>query len=336
MNGIKLTPFSLFFFMSIAVAHGVDELSSGGAISLGPRSFLEMEADEKYWTDERMAAAQPLPMPVISSEEFSRIDAEARFKSSLGKNEKRIVILPSSPVDEAVGDEFLPAIKTQVGVPEEADVNQRPFWNAGKLFFKDPDGKDSNCTAEFVGSNQILMTAAHCLNDGKGNWNTNIVFSPRYRGKDRFKVSGTSCTVVPAIWNGKNYQKDYGFVVANRLGPGWLGLKTGIPYSSWTAIGYPKNYGNAQYLQRVDGFKAPHDPMIIGAIVGMQNNPMQYGASGGAWIGDLNTGGQAGGNYAIGLNSFIMNNRPYIMYGPYFDNDFISIYNQVKQLCNLK
>ncbi|ALR03248.1 hypothetical protein OY18_13225 (plasmid) [Xylella fastidiosa] len=296
-----------------------------------------MEAAENYWTEDRMRAAKPIPMPMISQDELSRMEAETKFRSSLpiDKKQKSIVIEASPDVNEGHGDNSLPGMKTTAGVPEEADVNHRPFWNAGKLYFIDPDShQDYACTAEFVTSNRVLMTAGHCLMNLNGHWYTNIVFAPRFREKERFKISGTSCKSVPDnlinVNKDYNYDKDYGFIVAYRKGPGWFGLKTNIPYNNWTAIGYPKNYYDGKYLLRVEGSKNS----VHNSIVEMKNNPMGHGSSGGAWIGELNTTDQVRGNYAIGLNSFYSGSNS--ISGPYFDNSVLNILNKVKSDCYIK
>ncbi len=286
-----------------------------------------------------MRAAKPMPMPIVSTEELSKMEAEARFESAMRNNRKgkqQALVIESSSVEwkaERERDSF-PSINASAvdGVPEGADVNQRPFWDAGRLYFTSQKG-DFFCTAEFVGSNQVLMAAAHCLMDDEGHWNTNFVFDPRYRGKQRFKTSGTGCKAVPSKYitqAGVNNAADYGFITAFRPGPGWLGLKTEIPYDHWTAIGYPENYGDTRYLQQVNGSKGSFDK---NSAVLMLNNPMGPGSSGGAWIAELNASDHPGGNYAIGLNGVIINNG---LYGPYFDQITFTVFNTVKKLCNIQ
>ena len=104
-----------------------------------------------------------------------------------------------------------------------------------------------------------------------------------------------------------------------------MGLRTGIPYSSWTSIGYPGNYGNAQYMYQVIGTKGT----VSNNIVQMVGNPMGHGSSGGAWIGDLSTSYNPNANFAIGLNSFGHKGEPNNMYGPLFDGNTFNLYQYV-------
>ena len=60
--------------------------------------------------------------------------------------------------------------------------------------------------------------------------------------------------------------------------------------------------------------------------VQMLDNPFKHGASGGAWIGELTTS-HVGGNYAIGLNSFILASQPDKMWSPLFDSKFVDLYH---------
>ena len=60
---------------------------------------------------------------------------------------------------------------------------------------------------------------------------------------------------------------------------------------------------------------------------------MAGGSSGGAWIGDLTTP-HAGGNYAIGLNSFHITDEPDNEWSLYFDSSVIKLYNYASGLEN--
>lgn len=198
---------------------------------------------------------------------------------------KKTLVIESSPGDGS------PIPKGVKGVVEEADVDQYPFSNAGILYFTEANGVDNACTAEFVGSNRVLMTAAHCLVDDNGKWYKNIVFHPRSRGKNRIEILKTACKGVPdgaVTQTGRDLRKDYGFITTYKKNPSWLGLRSGVPYTEWAAIGYPINYGNALYLQRVYGFKGTTFSGVSDGIVEMKDNPMENGSSGGAWIGKLN------------------------------------------------
>ena len=280
---------------------------------------------EEYWTEERMENAIPVPNPEISEEEFQRLINTPQEEESKSQEESKSV--ESSFVGESK------VIVDTAGVPTRANVHERPFWNGGKFFFTKPDGGNYVCSAEFVGSNRVIMTAAHCLRSkDTGEWYSNFLFRRAYENGGGQKV-GWECAVLWSDWfvgsgNPSNRKRDYGFLYADRdSGAGWLGLRTHIPYSTWTAIGYPSNYGSNKYMYKVDGSKGT----VGNGIVEMKDNPMRSGNSGGAWIGDLTTS-HVSGNYAIGLNSFHRSD-PTSEFGPYFDSNTFRLFEFAKNQC---
>lgn len=280
---------------------------------------------EEYWTEERMENAIPMPNPEISEEEFQRLINTPQEEESKSQEESKSV--ESSFVGESE------VIVYTAGVPTRANVNERPFWNGGKFFFTKPDGGNYVCSAEFVGSNRVIMTAAHCLRSkDTGEWYSNFLFRRAYENGGGQAV-GWKCAALWSDWfvgsdKPYNWKRDYGFLYADRdSGAGWLGLRTHIPYSTWTAIGYPSNYGSNKYMYKVDGSKGT----VGNGIVEMKDNPMRSGNSGGAWIGDLTTP-HVGGNYAIGLNSF-HGSDPTSEFGPYFDSNTFRLFEFAKNQC---
>lgn len=264
-------------------------------------------ASDDYWTEERMANAVQMPLPELTQEDFSK------FKYFPPKDQEAKVIEPFAGDNANASDAEL----TADGTVTQADVSTRPFWNGGKLFFTTPDG-DASCTAQFVGSNRVLMTAAHCVMDATtGKWYTNFNFKRAYNNGGGQSV-GWECMSVKSAWhdnNQANYPYDYAFIYTDtNSGAGWLGFRTGIPYSNWTSIGYPINFYCGKRMGRVSGSKGSTGT----GVVQMNNNPMYKGASGGAWIGDLNTPSSSG-NYAIGLNSYATSDVT-SLWGPIFDS----------------
>ncbi|ALQ96757.1 hypothetical protein B9J09_04500 [Xylella fastidiosa subsp. pauca] len=344
MNNVRLASL-LLFLIPVAFAHsGVNNQDSmQGFIIDTPSKLSTQESAENYWTEERMRAAKP-KSAALSEEEVLRMEPETGIENYIRNQKQRTkesIIKSSTEMD---WDDYFPIISSVKGVPEEANVDHYPFRNAGRIYATD-FLVDSVCTAQFVGSNQVLMTAAHCLIDEDGNWLSNIVFSPRFRGKDRFKTLKIDCKGVPtdAIVNGeRNLGKDYGFVTTYEKGIGSFGLKSNAPGSNLTAIGYPINYGKALYLQKVNGSRGKifnykdSKGRVISKVVQMLDNPMRDGSSGGAWIDNLNTRSRGGGNYVVGLNSYYLSKEPTIIYSPYFDEKVFELLNKVKHSCHIQ
>ena len=84
-------------------------------------------------------------------------------------------------------------------IPNPADW--RPFRNTGKLLFRTAEGEITWCRAEFVGSERVLMTAAHCVYDfERRSLSTNFTFLQAYRDgsdSDRFGIECLAMSFMP-------------------------------------------------------------------------------------------------------------------------------------------
>jgi V8-like Glu-specific endopeptidase len=265
-----------------------------------------VEAD----TPERLRAIRPLPMPILKKEDLER-------RMSAGDAE------------EGVEFGFAPAVLPVAGVPQRANVHEPPFQSAGKLFFEVSPGRESSCTAQFVSDLNVILTAAHCVRDGRtGQWYTNFRFYRAYADGGGQAVT-TRCAGVKAEWlNGPNFAYDYAFLRTNESSNGGsMGLRGPVFPASFTAIGYPANIDHSRFMLRVAGSFAGSR----NGIMAMAGNPMREGSSGGAWIDDLSTTGA--GNYAISVNSFGVDTEPGIVYGPVFTDETADLYLYVRNDC---
>ncbi len=261
---------------------------------------------DQYWTKERIQGAAPVPLPAVSEDELGAL-----------------IQGPATP-----GPHFAPSSEAvTAGAAYPVNVDQRPYWNAGKLFFTTDDGQDMMGSAAFVGTNRVLMTAGHCVrNSSNGNWFRNFLFIRAGTGHwygwtgQRVGINRIGCYY---MWIGRNFKYDYAFCAASSdSGAGWLGLATDIPYSTFTSLGYPSNYDSANSMYAADGSKTT----ISGGIVRMSGNPMGPGCSGGPWVGNLSHDFDPNANIACGLNSFRYDSDPEAMYGPYFDAETWHLY----------
>ncbi len=122
----------------------------------------------------------------------------------------------------------------------------------GALFVRDSSG-DHFCTASVVTSpgRDLLITAAHCINGGKGSagYRSDIVFIPDYRdGQEPFGVWTPAILLVAPQWaDSSNPAYDVGFVVLKQhddenieqvLGANRLGTDLGYQYLVHVT-GYP-------------------------------------------------------------------------------------------------
>ena len=288
----------------------------------GPGPAMEKSAP---LTKEEIEKAIPMPSPEVTPEELKQMIERNLEKAPKQREEKQIVIPPSDASDAATTY----GVPTKVSDPED----KRPFWNVGKLYFKDDAGTTYSCTAQFVASKRVLMTAAHCVYDATNKkWYKNFEFRRAYDNGGGQSVGVKCITMYKAYYDpSKNRAYDYAFAYTDTdSGAGYLGFKTGIPYSTLVAVGYPQNYGSAKYMYQVTGSKGA----ISGGIVTMNGNPMRHGNSGGAWIGDLSSSFDPSANMAVGLNSFHLSGNTTDENGPYFDTNTYNLLQRAKNQCN--
>jgi hypothetical protein len=290
-------------------------LGAPGVYGQGTKSCVQTGAQIlPIDTPESLRAVKPLPLPELSREAFERL--LRRF--IVMRHDSRDFVIPSGRAKTP---------DSPPGTPVQADVDENPFEDAGRLFTS-----AGACSAAFVGSSNVLLTAAHCVRNGKsGDWFWSFRFYRAYANGGGQGVS-TTCICTWSDWpnqTGGDHAFDYAFIQTNQPSEtGWLGIQSGIPYPEWTSVGYPADYGNGLYMYKVLGWKGT----IQRNIVQMRGNPMGVGISGGPWIGHLTTSG-TGGNYAIGVNSFRPIDEPNNVYGPYFDSSVTELYQYVANGC---
>jgi len=271
-----------------------------------------------YWTTERLRNATPFPMPVITQQEHEEI-----LKGRVPNKRESKRIRSSEP-------RFSAPKSSEPSSSEPSQVNPAdwPYRQGGKLHFTDPaTNRDYTCTAQFVGSVNIVMTAAHCVyNADGGYWYKNHVFKRGYDNGGGQKVNLTCMRIYAEYTTGNKetrHKYDYAFLYTHEAsGASYYGLLTDTNYDSWRSIGYPSNYGHAKYMYSVVGTKGK----VGKGVVEMLGNPMGHGSSGGAWL--VFIPGASNEYYAIGLNSYQDDRQPENTFGPYFDNDTYQLYSR--------
>ena len=127
------------------------------------------------------------------------------------------------------------------GQSSPANVAVLPHSMVGKLFFM-VGTSPGYCTAQLIGDDDIVLTAAHCVRDkNNGTFYSKFSFIPGYRdGTDRF--SAVSCVGTWSTFHSPpNYAVDYAFGKLKSPLKGGLGLKSGLPATEWISVGYPFN-----------------------------------------------------------------------------------------------
>lgn len=308
-------------------------------VGSGPeRKSAEAAAEEEYWTPERRAAARPVSLAPPSREEMASRPEQAGTPEA-GQSGH----LPSSPPSgdtRESGD-------TAEREPEQPDLAKGgnsvswplsyPYTTCGKLYFSQ-GGQDYAGSASVVAPN-ILLTAGHCVFGG-GAWSQNVTFYPSYPSRGSADPAYRFSYSYEAAWtawtqNG-NRAYDYGMIwVDNAPGQllGWLGLLWNASTSgrTWDAVGYPATPNPPFSGQAMDEAVGTFASSTVSGVIGLDNDNMEHGSSGGPWITDFNGSPR---EYANGLQSFHINDGDFTEYGPYFTADVKGLYDWISNSAN--
>lgn len=213
-------------------------------------STQTVQQAEEFWTDERMAAAQPVPDWVIE-QNIERAKASVN-DPAVAQTELLAVGSPyvSSPVLPGTGGHGSAAVYYQVpggsgttpnfsypfaynsGLVAPSFYGFYPWRVNGKIFFTNSDYGPGTfvCSGTIVtsganGNRNLVLTAAHCVHSGgvngtEGTFSDNVVFHPGYRDGASPQGAWPSATMwVKSNWaTHTNMRQDYAFIEVQELG----------------------------------------------------------------------------------------------------------------------
>ncbi len=282
-------------------------------------------AVEAYWTPERMANAKPKPLIQLQAD------------------------LPKGSAIEASSYAYPPPHNTYTWDSTKALTlyAQFPFKAMGKIFFKDDEGDDLVCSGTSIGGRAVL-TAGHCISNGKGTYFTNVMFVPAY---SKLSKTGTAYSApfgkwyAEQIWTFDEYhqkkdscrdvaflvmKKNAGMTLSQRAGS--LGIAVNkAQVQHWNAFGWPADppYDGRFMVQTQASFSAlasDRSTMTCSNVLVPQGmgTIQTGGSSGGPWILALDPYERGTtGNVVNSLNSFSYDKFNDETFGPYFDNEVL-------------
>ena len=210
--------------------------------------------------------------------------------------------------------------------PRQADLSKMPFITGGKLFFT-LDGVDYVASGNIFMRKNLLLTAAHCVQDDiTGHLAENFVFERCYTGELSTEDFAFKTVALKENWyTEKDNKWDYAIAVLDRDSTVDTPLRyslEGILGKTVTAMGYPLNYFDGAQMMFINGMvteKVDYWTLIGGKLTN--------GASGGAWVLEDN-------ETAVGLNSFSVKTAKGGIYmgSPKFDTEFDNLYQYVLTL----
>lgn len=266
----------------------------------------------RYWTKERMRAAEPVDILIASgSPEPVPADEIGSPEALAGKAPQRSA-----------------AVKSTV-VPNPSDV---PYRTHGKVFFSD-GGSDYVCSGTVVVSSNesTVLTAGHCVHGG--SFVTNFIFVPAYDNGDApfGEWPATDLYTTDEWASSEDFSYDAAFALIGTQGGATLEDTVGSrgivfnqdPFQDVEAIGYPAGFP-------FDGESMRVCETTIDAIDGPAGAPMQIpcdmtgGSSGGGWV--MNE------QYLHSVVSYGYLELPGFLYGPYFGSTIEELYTEVTGL----
>lgn len=319
----------------VAAAATVLSAQAGATASTGVVSHRlgDPSAALRYWTEERMKAATPLPGPEITA-----ADASASTVAS-GKP----VRIAGTPADDSRVSPRMQATAGEVYeggriIPfkrfEIEDPSQSPFVMHGQVFGRTASGVPIGCSGTVVRSENksVVWTAAHCLYEF-GQYRSDFVFQPGYKdGPSSYGTWAATEILVPAEWRqNEDIRYDFGALV---MAPNEDGVKIGdavgmrgiafnqSPAEFFQSYGYPAV--PQQYFdgERMHSCESQGSGRVFGTMVSMGCD-MQFGSSGAGWI-------MRGGYLASNQSGGSPGTYPEIAWGPYLGTAAKNLYDEAR------
>jgi V8-like Glu-specific endopeptidase len=170
-----------------------------------------------------------------------------------------------------------------------------------------------------------VLTAGHCVSDGKGTWASNWMFVPGYNNgaEPHGRWTAYNLYTFNAWHNGGNFGRDVAFgIVSPRQGRsisatvGTVGVTNCGMGNRVKALGYPVAKYGGQKMVQADNAISQRDTRQSPATNGIVTD-MTGGCSGGPWF---------SGSNACGVNSYLYQGRAMI-YSPVFDSAVVNLRN---------
>jgi hypothetical protein len=278
---------SLLVLVGLYFAGGLMAPAMGDVfVTTKPIRSADAAAIQEYWTEQRMRAAKPYPMPggspadsgitpsdtvpnqadgepgvspgalPLSKESPSEMDSgemdsgemDSGFLGDLGTGDMED---DSASQGAGIAGYTTPFPFTMYEV-NARDIQQFPYKTVGRIFFTTATGGNSSCSGSSIGGRAVL-TAGHCVSAGNGRWHRNWVFRPAYRdGPPITSIGswpGVSATTFTAWHNSGSLCRDVGYIITANQGGLKLSQRVG-------ALGYAWNWDSTHQHWSAFGYPA--------------------------------------------------------------------------------
>jgi len=303
-----------------AIIHGVDVAQHDAA-----RTETERQRVLRYWTPERMRHAKPLTRLV-------RHRAPGGSHQAAPRKGRPLTVAPALPrLDSAIGNVLGSRDRrpgsTWTGGGKVAATSGRVYLTMGSDQYY--------CSAGVVNSKNrdVVVTAGHCLKDGRGAWASKWTFVPGYHdGKAPYGGFTARRMFVAKGWSSSaDDSDDVGMVAMNTshgrhivdvTGGQGIAFGKARPKSAW-AFGYPSDppYDGERLVSCHGGLSRDSDTGDHG-----MRCDMTEGASGGPWLSSFHR--STGAGTLMSVTSFKYSDQDDALYGPYFGDQAAAIYKK--------
>jgi hypothetical protein len=307
------------------------------------------KATWSYWTDEKMAEAQPIEtmMKNVSmnlqngstQEQKTRQGTQGAQGAQTPQAAAAGSIPPTLPNTTAQDQ---PAANASAAATQvlQGFYGAFPYSTVGKVFFHDNvTNADFVCSGTAITSanKSTVDTAGHCVAEGGSgnNWFVNWMFCPQFINNTVPQGCWTATQLFAAAgWlNNASFTNDYGSAV---VAPNQAGLLTDVvggagaaynldPAQTFTALGYPQaSPFNGQLMFSCTGDGTGMNAGD-GTVIALTCN-MTGGSSGGPWM--VTVDGTFG--FVNGHNDFKNTNDPNTMFSTYYNTTWLNVHNMAE------
>lgn len=292
----------------------------------------DSRAAATYWTPERMASAKPL-----DAIQPAAVPTERVAPATTGKPATVAPVTGTAPAAPGIQPLAGAVARPYTDYPDRLTV---------KVFFSSASG-NFVCSGTVVNSNNkdMIDTAGHCVSNGAGTWYSNHTVVPAYsssfNGHRPYGTWTSRSLTTRTEWHSfSNFKQDTAYIILNTLGGqhivNYLGGHGSAFNASrnqtWFSYGYPQAapFNGFDQWVCVSGRLADDNPSPArpGPFTIRIQCDMTGGSSGGGWL--ISISGGLG--YVNSHNSYRYSNNAGHMYGPYFGNEALSLYQYAQTI----
>jgi V8-like Glu-specific endopeptidase len=261
------------------------------------------------------------------SEPFTiRFSEDDTLRTSLNWiNLRPDVIHPSALPVAAVERGLAPSPKADQVSAE--NLRNYPEAAIGKLLFVKPSGKAGSCTATFVTTNRVLLTAANCIFNKKDTvttTNSDFIFVSNY-GSAAQQSYAVNCLAFPQAWLDGNdaatWRFNYAFLrTASTNTFGGLGLTNALIPRRLSQVGFADGIQEGMRIKRLDSDAY----MTKDGLVATAFTALGAGSAGNPWMRN---------SIVHSISSHYDPEQPDIVLGPRITGATMKILKHVGQGC---